>query len=134
MVYAVDASDSCAIARKLSETNGFTSKMNIIQGKIELIDLPEKVDVIVSEPIGFLLVHERMIESYICARNRFLKPGGKMFPSSGTIYLSPFSDESLYQEQLNKIRFWEVKDFYGIDLSGLVEQAYVEFFRQPVVG
>ena len=27
----------------------------------------------------------RMIESYLCARDRFLKPGGKMFPNVGTI-------------------------------------------------
>lgn len=45
------------------------------KGKIEEISLPEKVDIIVSEPIGFLLVHERMLESYITARDRFLKPG-----------------------------------------------------------
>ena len=27
----------------------------------------------------------RMIESYLCARDRFLKPGGKMFPNAGTL-------------------------------------------------
>jgi len=34
----------------------------IVRGKLEEITLPEKVDIIVSEPIGFLLVHERMLE------------------------------------------------------------------------
>ena len=32
----------------------------------------------------------RMIESYLCARDRFLKPGGKMFPNAGT--LCPLAD------------------------------------------
>jgi histone-arginine methyltransferase CARM1 len=35
------------------------------------------VDVLVSEPMGTLLVNERMIESYLYARDRHLKPGGE---------------------------------------------------------
>lgn len=38
------------------------------------------MDVLVSEPMGTLLVNERMIESYLYARDHHLKPGGKMFP------------------------------------------------------
>lgn len=38
------------------------------------------MDVLVSEPMGTLLVNERMLETYLYARDRFLKPGGKMFP------------------------------------------------------
>ena len=48
-----------------------------------------KVDTLISEPIGVLLVHERMIESYLHARDNFLKPNGNMIPSSGTIFLAP---------------------------------------------
>ena len=36
----------------------------------------KQVDVLVSEPMGTLLVNERMIESYVYARDKFLKPGG----------------------------------------------------------
>ncbi len=39
--------------------------------------LPPQVDVLVSEPMGTLLVNERMIESYVYARDKFLKPGGE---------------------------------------------------------
>lgn len=35
-----------------------------------------QVDVLVSEPMGTLLVNERMIESYLWARDKLLKPGG----------------------------------------------------------
>ena len=40
------------------------------------IDIPEFVDVIVSEPMGYMLFNERMLESYIHAR-KWLKPDGK---------------------------------------------------------
>jgi histone-arginine methyltransferase CARM1 len=34
----------------------------------------------------------RMLESYIIARKLFLRPGGRMFPATGTIYAAPFTD------------------------------------------
>eukprot|EP01035_Chromulina_nebulosa_P020009 gene20009-25983_t len=133
-VYAVDASDSCTIAEKLSKANGFDNIITIIKGRIEDIELPEQVDVIISEPIGFLLVHERMLETYITARSRFLKLNGLMYPSTGSIILAPFTDDALYNEQLTKISFWESQNFYGINLNPAVEQAYIQYFSQPVVG
>lgn len=39
---------------------------------VEEMELPEKVDIIISEPIGFLLVHERMLETYVLARERWV--------------------------------------------------------------
>jgi histone-arginine methyltransferase CARM1 len=133
-VYAVDASNSVKVAKALAEANGYGDRITIIKGKIEEISLPEQVDVIISEPIGFLLVHERMLESYVVARDRFLKPGGLMMPTTGSIVLCPISDEQCHKEQLDRVAFWEAKDFYGVDLSPVVEQAYLEYFSQPIVG
>jgi histone-arginine methyltransferase CARM1 len=103
-------------------------------GKIEEIDHLVKVDTLISEPIGVLLVHERMIESYIVARDRFLKPGGAMVPSMGTIYLAPFSDANLWSQTMAKVRFWEQQDFFGVDFSPLAKDAKDEVFGQPIVG
>ena len=62
-----------------------------MQGKVEELSLEVQVDVLVSEPMGTLLVNERMLETYLYARDRFLKKGGRMFPvskGSGTLSLS----------------------------------------------
>lgn len=48
-----------------------------------------------------------MCESFLDARDRFLKPGGSMFPSSGTICLSPIEDKLVWEEAANKARFWD---------------------------
>jgi len=134
-VYAVEQSDAADVARMLALANGYgPDKMEVIKGKLEEIELPEKVDVIISEPIGFLLVHERMLESYAVARDRFLKPGGLMFPSTGSIVLAPVTDDVLYKEQLGKIAFWSNPDFYGVNLTPALELAQKEYFTQPVVG
>ena len=100
---------------------------------IEDENLDHKVDVIVSEPLGTLLFNERMLESYVIARDKFLKKGGKMFPSEAHLCVAPFYDERVFNEQSNKTLFWKNKSFYGFDLSVLHEQALAEKFRQPIV-
>lgn len=67
--------------------------------QVEHLQLDEKVDCIISEPMGFMLIHERMLESYMIARERFLKPGGLMMPTLGTLHVAPFSDAGEFRVQ-----------------------------------
>ncbi|KAB2067811.1 hypothetical protein ES319_A09G253900v1 [Gossypium barbadense] len=105
----------------------------VIKGKVEEVKLPEKADILISEPMGTLLVNERMLESYIIARDRFLVPKGKMFPSVGRIHMAPFSDEYLFVEIANKTLFWQQQNYYGVDLTALHGSAFQGYFSQPVV-
>lgn len=135
-VYAVEASSMGEVVRVLADGNSFLGpKVVVVNRPLETItnEVPEKVDVLVSEPIGTFLFNERMIESYLVARDRFLKPGGKMFPNVGTLCIAPFSDAMLHYEQQNKDGFWKNTDFYGIDLTAAVPRCAKEHFRQPVV-
>ncbi len=50
--------------------------MVVIPGKVEEVTLPEQVDIIISEPMGYMLFNERMLESYLHAK-KFLKPNGE---------------------------------------------------------
>jgi len=133
-VYAVEASDMALSARKLIKANGLEHIVTVVHGRLEEVDIPEKVDIIVSEPIGVLLVHERMLESYVAARDKFLRPGGLMFPGRSRISVAPFSDSTLYTEQQNKSAFWTSANYYGIDVTSLHSDAEKEQFCQPVVG
>jgi len=40
--------------------------------------LPEKVDIIVSEWMGYFLLYESMLNSVLVARDKFLKEDGKV--------------------------------------------------------
>ncbi len=53
---------------------------------------------IVSEPLGTFLLNERMLETYVIAREKFLKPEGKMFPATAHFCIIPFYDEAIYLE------------------------------------
>lgn len=53
-----------------------------------------------------LTVHLWQVESFILARDLFLKPGGQLLPSAGHIFFCPFSDEGLYNETDQKAQFF----------------------------
>ena len=133
-VYAVEASGMAAKAVKLAAGNGLSGVVQVLNQRVEEVELEERVDVLISEPLGIALVNERMLESYIRARDALLKPGGKMFPSCATLFAAPFSDEPLFQEQFAKAAFWTQPNFYGVDLSALRDDAHTFYFSQPVVG
>lgn len=133
-VYAVELSQMADHAKSLMEANGLSDRIEVIKGKVEEIELPEKVDIVISEPMGFFLVHERMLETYVAGRIKWMKPGGLMFPSIGTMFVAPFSDDAIYREQLSKVSFWQQPEYYGLDLSCLTEKAMENHFSQPIVG
>lgn len=103
-VYAIEASKSVENARKLIKANGFEKIITVLESRIEDLtpeQIPEgKVDVIVSEPLGTFLLNERMLETYVIARQHFLKPEGRMFPARADLCVIPFSDSDIYHEQL----------------------------------
>jgi histone-arginine methyltransferase CARM1 len=69
------------ILQTLIKQNGLSDRIQVISAKLEEVELPEPVDTIISEPIGYMLFNERMIESYLHAK-KFLKPGGNFTSSS----------------------------------------------------
>ncbi|XP_030263634.1 histone-arginine methyltransferase CARM1 isoform X2 [Sparus aurata] len=131
-VYAVEASTMAQHAEVLVNSNRLGDRVVVIPGKVEEVTLPEQVDIIISEPMGYMLFNERMLESYLHAK-KFLKPNGKMFPTIGDVHLAPFTDEQLYMEQFTKANFWYQPSFHGVDLSALRGAAVDEYFRQPIV-
>ncbi|XP_033613578.1 histone-arginine methyltransferase CARM1-like [Fukomys damarensis] len=131
-VYAVEASSVVQHAETLVKSNHLSDKITVLHGKIEEISLPENVDVIISEPMGFMLLNERMLESYLHSK-KWLNSNGMMFPTFGDIYLAPFSDDQLYMEYYSRANFWHQTNFFGINLSSLQRAAVDEYFRQPVV-
>uniref|UniRef100_A0A8C4UDU5 type I protein arginine methyltransferase n=1 Tax=Falco tinnunculus TaxID=100819 RepID=A0A8C4UDU5_FALTI len=116
----------------LVRSNNLSDKITVLSGKIEEISLPESVDVVISEPMGYMLFNERMLESYLHSK-KWLKSNGMMFPTYSDIHLAPFSDEQLYVEHYSRANFWYQECFYGVNLSSLRSVAVEEYFRQPIV-
>ncbi|EKX31119.1 hypothetical protein GUITHDRAFT_83399, partial [Guillardia theta CCMP2712] len=121
-VYAVDSSKMAENAKQIIEANGFQDVITVIQGKVEEIDLPvEKVDVIVSEWMGYCLLFEAMFDSIIYARDRWLRDGGMLLPDKAELYIAAIEDAK-YKE--DKIHFWE--NVYGFNMSLMKRVAMFE--------
>ncbi|EHA99819.1 Myb-binding protein 1A [Heterocephalus glaber] len=69
------------------------SVITIFKGKVEEVELPvEKVDIIISEWMGYCLFYESMLNTVIFARDKWLKPGGLMFPDRAALYVVAIED------------------------------------------
>jgi len=111
-VYAVELTDIAEVAELIVGENGLSDRIKVIQGDITKVELPEKVDVIVSEWLGSYAVDENLLPVVAYARDRWLKPGGRMIPESVTVWMAPAFDEYLQQD----VDFWRSEP-YGIDLD-----------------
>lgn len=127
-VYAVEYTDMALHARKLVEDNGLSEIVEVIQSSVEDLELPCKVDIIVSEWMGYILLRESMLDSVIRARNRWMKPEGSMFPSHATMYWSAISHEDdrigKYNEYCASMAEWskfgsEMKQHYNLKMDAL---------------
>ncbi|CAG5121109.1 unnamed protein product [Candidula unifasciata] len=116
----------------LVRNNNLSDRIIVIPGKVEEVEIPEKVDTIISEPMGYMLFNERMLESYLHAK-KWLKQDGRMFPTQGDLHIAPFTDEALYMEQYQKANFWYQESFHGVNLTSLRNAAVLEYFKQPIV-
>ncbi|XP_068165558.1 histone-arginine methyltransferase CARM1 isoform X2 [Antennarius striatus] len=131
-VYAVESSPMSRYTQILVQSNNLSEQIRVLEGEVEEVSCPDLVDVIVSEPMGYLLLNDRLMGSFLHAR-KWLKPNGHMFPSRGDIHLAPFSDEQLYFEHYARASFWQQRSFYGVNLSSLHSPAVDEFYKQPIV-
>jgi len=50
--------------------------ITIIKSKVEEANIPEKVDIIISEWMGYMLLYESMLDCVLYARDKWLNPGG----------------------------------------------------------
>lgn len=130
-VYAIEYTDMAKHAQALVAHNNVADVVQVMQTSLEDLELPEKVDIIISEWMGYFLLRESMLDSVIRARDRWLKDDGLMFPSHATMYWAAISNEidrenklAEYHQSMNE---WdkfkeETKQFYDVSMDVLEEQ------------
>eukprot|EP01135_Chromosphaera_perkinsii_P008090 Nk52_evm6s1129 gene=Nk52_evmTU6s1129 len=134
-VIGVDMSNIVSHARKIVKANSLDDKITIVRGKIEETDITQyikrdlkKVDIIISEWMGYYLLFESMLDSVLYARDQWLNPeGGVVHPDVSTIYLSAANLEVRVNES---IEFWN--DVYGFDMTPVKDSVYKEAFVEIV--
>ncbi|CAO1596707.1 Nuclear SAM-dependent mono-and asymmetric methyltransferase, variant 2 [Xanthoria calcicola] len=121
-VIGVDMSTIIEKAREIVKVNGMADQITLLQGKMEEVKLPfPKVDIILSEWMGYFLLYESMLDTVLYARDQYLEPNGLIFPDRATIFLAGIEDGEYKDE---KIGFWD--NVYGFDYSPLKHTALTE--------
>merc|ERR1712212_529516 len=121
-VIGIEMSNIAEHAKRIVETNKLDKNVEIIQGKVEEVTLPvEKVDIIISEWMGYCLLYESMLDTVLYARDKWLTPDGALFPDRATLYITAIED---HQYKDDKIDFWD--SVYGFDMSAIRQIALSE--------
>lgn len=100
-VYLVDPAPILDITKMVVKKNTFVEQVECIAEKIEEVTLPEKVDVIISVFTGNFLLTEDLLPSLFYARDKFLRPGGKMIPDRAKMIITPVSVGDYYTEHID---------------------------------
>ena len=122
MVIGVEMSSIMDYTRKIVKANGFEDQIVLLHGKMEEVKLPvDKVDIIISEWMGYFLLYESMLDSVLWARDKYLKKDGLVFPDRAVMKVCAIEDGDYRKE---KIDFWD--NVYGFDMKCIKQTALLE--------
>uniref|UniRef100_A0A8C2CES4 type I protein arginine methyltransferase n=1 Tax=Cyprinus carpio TaxID=7962 RepID=A0A8C2CES4_CYPCA len=132
-VIAVDQSEIIYQAMDIVRSNKLEDTITLIKGRIEEIDLPvEKVDIIISEWMGYFLLFESMLDSVLYARDRYLAEDGLVYPDRCNISLAAVGDT---QKHSDRIAFWDA--VYGFKMTcmkkAVIPEPVVEMLKPETV-
>ena len=122
-VHAIERSSTINWAKRIADKNGFSDKIIFYRQDSRDCDLPEKIDVVVSELIGHIAFEEGMAESLFDAKERFLVADGVMIPERVNLRVALVEENEVYPEC---IKCW--RDIEGIDYSIMRREAVKAFY------
>lgn len=92
--WGIDNSDAIYLARESVKRAGLTDRYTAIAGTTFRTQLPEKVDLIICDHVGFMGFDYGIIPLLRDARARFLKPGGRMIPQALNLHVAAVSSDT----------------------------------------
>jgi SAM-dependent methyltransferase len=80
-VYAIDSTAMIGVAQESLVRAGWSDRALFIRGKAHQVDLPDQVDVVICDQVGYFGFDYGIVQTLNDARRRFLKPGGTLIPA-----------------------------------------------------
>ena len=111
-VYAVEQDPVIEVARRICRENGFEERVTFVKDWSTNIELPERVDVVVTETIGNIGFEEGILGWILDARDRLLAPGGRVVPQAVALIAVPVENQAAYRP----VDVW-LGDIYSFDFS-----------------
>jgi protein arginine N-methyltransferase 1 len=127
-VYAIEPDDAIQVAREIAAANGFSDRIEFIQGMSTDVTLPERGDVIISDIGGILPWFQQHIPSIADARRRLLAPGGVLIPRRDVGWVAVVEAPHLYARHTDP---WDDNAF-GLDMEA-ARRVMVHTWRRGLV-
>lgn len=124
-VYAIEAEkETLEIAKRVVTQSGFQDRIVFLNDLSLRVNLPERVDVIVTETTSNFGLEEGVLGFVLDARKRFLKKSGVIIPRSIELVAVPVEVSTVYKQ----VDFWS-NHLFGIDFSPLRTFATNRYYR-----
>lgn len=136
-VYAIEQGPIAALAKEICHRNGFQDRVSFVNGWSTHIELPEQVDVIVTETIGNFAFDEGILGWIADAKERWLAKGGRIIPHSLELVVVPVEDLDAYallegfSHQLYTLDFSPARSIVANSLSLERQLSPGSFLSQP---
>jgi protein arginine N-methyltransferase 1 len=111
--YAVEDTDAVSIARALVSATRYRDRIEIVHGTSFDLTLAERADVLVADVHSTFGLQEKGLRAMLDARDRLLKPGGRMVPASMQLRVAPADAAEVYDA---KVATWE-RSVHGVSLA-----------------
>jgi protein arginine N-methyltransferase 1 len=122
-VYAIDKDEIVHLARQLAFANQFSDRIEIIQADSRKVDLPERVNILVSDIRGVLPLFGHAVPTMEDARRRFLAPRGIVIPQRDTLMVAVVEVPEFYSQLTSP---WQSVE--GLDLSASLSLILNEYY------
>lgn len=122
-VYAIESEKVIHIAMQVCRRNRLEDRVVFLNEISFQVELPQRVDVVVTETMGTFGPEEGLVGSIIDARDRFLKPSGALIPRVLELFLVPVEVPGFYEHMID---FW-TSDQFGVDFSPMRQLAMNNF-------
>lgn len=136
-VWGIDATDATDIARETAERSGLADRYTCIRAETFRADLPERVDVLICDHVGYFGIDYGILHLMADARERFLKPGGRIIPERIDLFLAGVRSDACRE----KLDLWETPDIpadynwlrsYAVNTKHAVDLVPTDIATAPV--
>lgn len=93
-VYGIDSTAMLEVARETFSRAGWAEQATFIRGHSHRVELPEPVDLVICDHVGYFGFDYDIVHTLQDARRRLLKPGGALIPARIRLQLGAVESEN----------------------------------------
>ncbi len=132
-VYAIEPDESIRWGEQAAGRLGLSDRIRFVRAMSTAVEIPERVDCIVSDLRGCLPLFSTHIPSIVDARTRLLKPGGRLIAACDTMWAAIVESPRFYRKLTEPWLKKEWKGAYAPTLVVILNQSYKDRFKRPTL-